>query len=159
MGRIPSRIVLGLGVALLAAQLLPVDRSNPPVEEEAPASPAVREVLRRACDDCHSNRSVWPWYSGIAPISWLIARDVREGREELNTSTWNRLDASERAEALQESWEEVEDGEMPPWFYLPLHPEARLSDVDRALLREWASGVSDSGTGAPIALGKDRAEP
>ncbi len=140
MGRIASRIAVGLVVAVLASQLVPVDRSNPFVEEEVPASPEAREVLRRACDDCHSNRTVWPWYSGIAPISWLIARDVHEGREDLNYSTWNRLDARERAEALDESWETVEDGEMPVWFYLPLHPEARLTDADRAVLREWASG-------------------
>lgn len=142
MGRSASRIAVGLAVAVLAIQFVPVDRSNPAVEEEAPASPEARELLRRACDDCHSNRTVWPWYSGIAPISWLIARDVHEGREELNTSTWNRLDASERAEALEESWETIEDGEMPLWFYLPLHPEARLTDADRAVLREWASGGS-----------------
>jgi hypothetical protein len=63
--------IITVGVLLVAIQLVPVDRTNPPVEEEAPASPEVRAVLRRACYDCHSNETVWPWYSRVAPMSWL----------------------------------------------------------------------------------------
>ena len=127
-----------LAAGFLAIQAVPVDRSNPPVEQEVPASADARAVLRRACYDCHSNEVRWPWYSRIAPVSWLVARDVREGREAVNYSTWNRLDAGDRREALHESWEEVEEDEMPLWFYLPLHPDARLSAEDRAILREWS---------------------
>ncbi len=137
-------LVLG-GTSLLALfgaiQLVPVDRTNPPVEEEVPVPPEVRDVLVRACYDCHSNETVWPWYAHVAPVSWLVARDVHEGREALNFSTWNRLTTREQVEALRESWEEVEEGEMPLWFYLPTHPEARLTDRDRALLRAWALGA------------------
>jgi hypothetical protein len=140
MRRLPSWGGGGLLALFLLLQLVPVDRTNPPVEEEVPASPEVREVLVRACYDCHSNETVWPWYSRVAPMSWLAVRDVREGREALNFSTWNRLSTRERMEALQESWEEVEEGEMPLWFYLPAHPEARLTPPDRALLRAWALG-------------------
>ncbi|MFO0690623.1 MAG: heme-binding domain-containing protein [Myxococcota bacterium] len=127
-----------LAAGFLAIQLVPVERTNPPVETEVPASAEAREVLRRACYDCHSNEVVWPWYAQIAPASWLIARDVREGREEVNYSTWNRLDEDERREALEESWEEIADGEMPPWSYLPLHPAAKLSDADRRILDHWS---------------------
>lgn len=143
----PRRILLVLGVTFVAIQLVPVERSNPPVEEEVPASPDVRAVLRRACYDCHSNESTWPWYSRVAPVSWLVARDVEEAREHLNFSTWNRLSAEDRAEAFEEAWEEVEDGEMPLWFYMPLHPEAKLTAEDRALLRAWsvAKGASAGG--------------
>jgi hypothetical protein len=138
MGRLIRRCAIGLAVVFVAIQLVPVTRSNPPVEEEAPASDAVRGVLRRACYDCHSNETQWPWYGRLAPVSWLLARDVREGREAVNYSTWNRLDAKQRAKALKESWEEIEEGEMPPWFYLPAHPSARLSEQDRTLLRDWS---------------------
>jgi hypothetical protein len=127
-----------LAILALGIQLVPVDRTNPPVEEEVPASPEVREVLVRACYDCHSNETVWPWYSYVAPVSWLVARDVNKGREALNFSTWNRLTTRQQLEAMHESWEEADEGEMPLWFYLPTHPDAKLSERDLALLRAWA---------------------
>jgi hypothetical protein len=112
------RILKWAGVTLAAIfvliQFVPVDRTNPPVEGEVPAPPEVREVLQRACYDCHSNETNWPWYSRVAPVSWLVARDVHEGREHLNFSTWNRLSTRDQVEAMRESWEEVEEGEMPP---------------------------------------------
>jgi hypothetical protein len=90
------------------------------------------------CYDCHSNEPVWPWYSHVAPFSWLLARDVREGRAELNFSTWNRIATQQRVKKLKESWEEVAEGEMPPWFYLGVHRDAVLSAEDRSVLRDWA---------------------
>ncbi len=90
IGRIAKWAIAVLIIALVAIQLVPVDRTNPPVETEVPATVEVRSILRRACYDCHSNETVWPWYSRIAPISWLVARDVREGREKVNLSTWNQ---------------------------------------------------------------------
>jgi hypothetical protein len=140
--------LLGLVFALAAIQAVPVDRTNPPIETEVPAPDAVRAVLRGSCYDCHSHESAWPWYSRVAPVSWLVARDVCEARSELNFSAWNRRSAEDQAEAPEEIWEEVEEGEMPPWFYLPLHREARLSDADRAILRDWAAASgSRSGHG------------
>jgi len=137
--------IVGVGAAIFVAiQLVPVKRDNPPVTEEVPARPAVRELLRRSCYDCHSNESSWPWYSQVAPISWLVSHDVDEAREHLNFSTWDEYDADERAELLEEAWEEVEEGEMPLWFYLPLHPEARLSDADKSLLRDWVADATGS---------------
>ena len=130
-----------LALVFLGTQLVPIERNNPPVETEVPASEEVRSVLRRACYDCHSNETQWPWYSRVAPISWLVAHDVREGREKLNFSTWNRLSTKKQLEALHESWEEVEEGEMPPWFYLPPHPDARLSPQDRSVLRAWSASA------------------
>lgn len=130
--------LLATVAALGLLQLIPVDRTNPPVEREVQAAPEVKAILTRACYDCHSNETVWPWYSRVAPVSWLVAWDVKEGREELNFSTWNRYDAKQRAKKIKESWEEVQEGEMPPWFYVPLHGEARLSDRDRRILGAWA---------------------
>lgn len=134
----PLKILIIIAIGFGLIQLIPVDLSNPPVEEDIPTSPEVKAILKRACYDCHSNETVWPWYSRIAPVSWLLLWDVTEGREELNYSAWNRYSAKEQSKKIHQSWEEVEEGEMPLWFYLPLHPEAALSDNDRAALREWA---------------------
>jgi hypothetical protein len=84
---------------------------------------------------------VWPWYSRVAPVSWLLARDVRKGRDELNFSTWDRYSTKEQVKKLKKSWEEAAEGEMPPWFYLPVHRDAVLSAEDKVVLREWAIGT------------------
>lgn len=144
--RIVRWSIAALAITLVVIQFIPVDRTNPPVETEVRATAQVREVLRRACYDCHSNETIWPWYSRIAPVSWLVARDVREGREELNFSTWNRLTTKERINALHESWETVEEGEMPLWFYIPTHPQARLSVQDRSVLRAWSLSMGSAGS-------------
>jgi hypothetical protein len=85
---------------------------------------------------------VWPWYSRIAPLSWVIAHDVNEGRRTLNFSTWNQLSAEKQAEAMQESWEDVAEGKMPTWYYVALHPEARLSAHDQSVLRAWSGSMA-----------------
>ncbi len=133
-------ILVGIPAVLLGIQFVPVNRTNPPVEAEVPAPENVRTILRRACYDCHSNETTWPWYSRVAPFSWLVARDVIEGREELNYSTWNRVSTQEQVKKLKESWDEVAEGEMPPWTYLIIHRDATLSAEDRTALRLWASG-------------------
>ena len=143
----PRRLLLGLAAGLGLAQLVPVSRTNPPVEQAVEAPPAVRTVLERSCHDCHSNATRWPWYAWVAPASWLLAYDVAEAREHLNFSTWGRYDEEERADLLEEIAEMVEDGEMPPWYYLPMHPDARLSDADLAALRAWTGPVEASGRG------------
>jgi hypothetical protein len=130
--------LLAVGLALVLAQLMPVDRSNPPVRGEVEASPEVRAILRRACYDCHSNETVWPWYGRVAPVSWLLARDVREGRKEVDFSVFGQYPEKRRQRKWTEIPEQVGKGEMPPWFYVAVHPEARLSDADRARLVRWA---------------------
>jgi hypothetical protein len=132
--------VSGLSVVavLVAIQFIPVDTSNPRVTADIPSSPEVKAVLRRACYDCHSNETRWPWYSRVAPVSWLTGRDVRKGRAELNFSTWDRYSTQQRVKKIKESWEEIVGGDMPPWFYVPAHRDARLSAEDRRLLRDWA---------------------
>ncbi len=125
-------------VAIIMIQFIPVNLTNPPVETEPSTPSDVKAILKRACYDCHSHETVWPWYSQVAPVSWLLAWDVAEGREELNFSTWNRYGSRQIVKKMKEIVEEIEEGEMPPWFYLPTHPEARLSDSDRRLLIQWA---------------------
>ena len=109
----PIRAGLVILGALAIIQLIPVNRTNPPVESNIPTVPEVKVVLRRACYDCHSHETVWPWYSRIAPISWVLAHDVHEGRAELNFSTWNRYSTQEQVKKRKESWEEVVEGDMP----------------------------------------------
>lgn len=132
-----------LGALLLAAfiaiQFKSIDRSNPPVEGDVGAPPEVAAILRRACYDCHSHETVWPWYSRVAPASWLLEHDVLDGRKHLNFSKWSGYDARRREHKLEEIVELTAAEEMPPWFYLPLHSEAKLSDADRAVLAKWAT--------------------
>jgi hypothetical protein len=130
-----GKIVIGL---LVVIQFVPVKRTNPPVVSEVAAPPDVHAVLQRACYDCHSNETVWPWYSRVAPVSWLVARDVREGRAELNFSAWNQIPPERQARLMHKVGEETSEGKMPPWFYLPAHPNARLTPQDVAILQAWA---------------------
>ena len=139
-----KRAAIVLGVALVGAQFIRVDRSNPLVDGEIVAPAGAQAILERSCYDCHSNRTVWPWYSQVAPVSWLVGRDVHEGREHLNFSTWNRLAPDKQQKAVHEIWEQVSEGEMPLSIYLPLHPRARLSDADKAVLKSWADSVPAS---------------
>lgn len=137
---------VGFGAVVLAlAQLVRPALTNPPVKSEIDAPPAVQAVLRKACYDCHSNQTVWPWYSRVVPVSWLLAHDVTEGREELNFSTWNDDTPEQRAKHLAQTVHELEEGDMPPLTYRLMHPEARLSPDEVASLQQWAeSGGSDA---------------
>jgi hypothetical protein len=125
---------LGLTVAgaLVVIQLVPYGRAhvNPPVRQEPRWDrPETRALAARACFDCHSNETVWPWYSHVAPLSWLIQRDVDEGRRKLNYSEWDRAQRE-----AHESAKSVRTGEMPPWFYTLPRPHARLTASEQAQL-------------------------
>lgn len=122
-------------VIAVAMQLVPYGKNhaNPQVvREPAWDSPATRNLAKQACFDCHSNETVWPWYSRIAPISWLVYHDVAEGREEMNFSDWQG--GAGKAENPQKVAKEVESGGMPPIQYRINHPEARLDDNTRKAL-------------------------
>jgi hypothetical protein len=136
-------VTSGLAIAalLILIQLVPVDRSNPPLAAELQAPAEVAAVLRAACYDCHSNETRWPWYSRLAPASWLVARDVDEGRSRLNLSQWGAYEPTRRERLAEEMWEQVAEGEMPPALYVLAHPEARLSASDRELLRSWSASI------------------
>ena len=127
-----KRGALSVVALLLVLQAVPYgrDHANPPVTgEPAWDSPRTRELFLRVCGDCHSHETSWIWYSHVAPVSWLVQRDVEEGREHFDVSAWDRGPGH-----ADEAVEEYEEGEMPPWFYLPLHPEAKLSPEDRGAL-------------------------
>lgn len=130
----------------LAIQLVPYGRNhtNPPVRQE-PAwnSPQTKALVQRACYDCHSNETVWPWYSTIAPMSWLVQRDVDKGRQELNFSQWDRPPREPG-----ESVEQVQKGEMPQWYYVIAHPDAKLSSAEhQALIQGLQATLGTGGRG------------
>ena len=126
------KALLATAGTALALQLVPYgcSHTNPEVRSEPHwDAPGTRELFMRACGDCHSNETVWPWYALVAPASWLVQHDVEEGRSHFNVSEWGR-----RENHGDEAAQLVRDGEMPLWFYLPAHPEANLSDAELAQL-------------------------
>lgn len=133
--------VMGVVLIFGVIQLIPVAHTNPPVTSDIPTSPEVKAILKRACYNCHSNETVYPGYSRIAPVSWLVAWDVASGREELNFSTWDQYSVKDQGKKIHESWEDVAEGEMPPWYYTMMHREARLSPEEHQSLRAWAQAV------------------
>jgi mono/diheme cytochrome c family protein len=127
----------GLLALLLLVQLVPYgrDHANPPVTQEARLDPQTRAVVAEACADCHSNRTRWPWYTNVAPLSWFAQSDVEGGRTVLNFSEWDKPQP-----AVAELEEAITNGEMPPLKYrlFPNHPGSRLSDAER---RELIAGL------------------
>jgi hypothetical protein len=131
-------------LALVAAafglmQLVHYPRTNPPVSGDMDAPPAIRAALRRACYNCHSNETRWPWYSAVAPASWLTHYDVTEGRRRLNFSEWTdyAYDPGTLAHKLDEMAKLISSREMPPWYYRAIHPEARLDRSQREAILRW----------------------
>ena len=112
--------------------------TNPPERFDIGAPPEVATIMRKACFDCHTNETKWPLYARLAPGSWLMARDVHNGRNHLNLSHWADSDEEERQSDKENCWEQIESGAMPPWFYIyPLHPGAKLSAAEKATLKDW----------------------
>lgn len=135
-----AKIVVPIGFAAgIAIQFVPVPGvgENPEPHFEFDAPPEVKEILVRSCLDCHSHETRWPITARLAPASWLIMKDVEEGRGVLNFSEWGDYDDEDKAIDKESAWEQIEAGTMPPWFYYPPHPDAYMSDEDKALLKKW----------------------
>ena len=129
MGR---NLVVLLAAILILIQFIPVQKTNPPLLREPNwDSQKTRNYAVRVCFDCHSNQTVWPFYSKVAPISWFVAGHVNEGRENLNFSEW-------KAKFGKDIIEELEEEEMPLKSYLILHPSAKLNDTE---LTEFIEGL------------------
>ncbi len=131
--------VVGISIWLRPDTRPPADPSLA-LEARATVPPPVLDVLGRACFDCHSNRTRWPWYAWVPPASWLVVYDVNEGRGQLNFSRWGEYNPFDRADLLDEACELVSDDEMPLWQYRLLHDEARLTSEEKAALCDWAEG-------------------
>ena len=142
-------IWISLVVVIIGIQFIPANRpansqdlsqdliSNNQIPEN------IQKILKNACYDCHSEQTEYRWYAYVAPVSFLVARDVKEGREHLNFTQWEKLDKSKKAKALDEMAEEVEEGDMPMPIYLITHPEAKLSDEDKKAFNEWTENFAE----------------
>jgi len=131
-------------VVFLLIQFIQPERSNPEfdrtktLQAELQPPPHVASLLNRGCRDCHSNETLWPFYSYIAPMSWLVAYDVSEGRKHLNMSEWGKYKTNRKFQKLTGIYQMVIDKEMPLPKYIPLHPEANFTDAERDTLAAWA---------------------
>ena len=136
-------IAIVLIVVFIGIQFVRPARTNPQVDESqtifarTQMTPEVSAILDRSCRDCHSNKTVWPWYTNVAPISWWLSNHVNEGRGDLNMSEWGRLAPDRQDRKLRQICDEVSDNVMPLNSYLPMHPQARLSEQDKKTLCEW----------------------
>lgn len=142
-----KRGLLGLVVLLLIAQVIRPARTNPTIDPRSDVTasltvPAdVSAILVRSCNDCHSNRTVWPWYSKVAPISWLVVYDVNQGCSTLNFSEWGMRNPGKNREMLGEICKEVTEKEMPGPIYPIMHSGAGLSDADIQTVCRWTQSV------------------
>lgn len=144
-----KKILLGILGVFLIIQIIPanlpevkeVNNDDLLLNNSVPEN--IAGILQKSCYDCHSNETVYPWYSYVAPVSFLVSKDTRKGRKHLNFSEWESLSKSDKAKALDEIGEEVTEGEMPMKIYPITHPDARLSDEQRKAIVAWAEEFAD----------------
>ncbi len=152
MSRQARVVVVFVVVLLVVLQVFQPGTSNPKVApgasfEEAVSPPSdVARVVQRSCADCHSNRTTWPWYSRVSPASWLVVSDVDEGREKLNLSEWATFSTSRGREKLLDMCKQARKGDMPPWQYLIIHRDARMSSAEVSTLCAFAERMARTDT-------------
>lgn len=146
-----KKILLWIVGVFIVMQLVPVDRTNKPVDKkqnfvDVLQSPKqVQEILKNACYDCHSNEVKYPKYAYVAPISWSIKHHINEGRERVNFSEWTRYNAEQKDHILDDIIESVQNKEMPLKGYIPMHPEANLTDAQRKIFTDYFTELQKSG--------------
>jgi len=146
---IRKKILAGLVVLFVIIQFFTIDKTNPPVEaeidmitvEQVPTQ--IVGILKTSCYDCHTNETVYPWYTNIAPVSWWIKKHIDDGRDELNFSEWGNYSLRRKDHKLDEIVEMVDETEMPLKSYLLAHGDASLSSEQKAMLVEWAKAVRE----------------
>jgi Haem-binding domain len=142
-------VILVLLVAFVCLQFVRPDISNPPINESETLEATtqvpenVSNILTRSCNDCHTNKTVFPWYSNVTPISWTLANHIKDGRRHLNFSVWNTYDKDKRRKKLREICDEVSEGFMPIGQYLWLHGNAVLSKEDVQTLCDWTQAEAE----------------
>jgi len=140
--RRPKIAALVVAIAFVAIQLVPAHRTNCLGTGDPDAPRDVQWVLRRACYDCHSTETRWPIWAYVAPMSWRVVADVERARERLNFSDWTAYARDRRVALRAMSGPLTATHRMPLWYYVTLHPDARLSDADVTLLQAWSRGAS-----------------
>lgn len=149
MKRNPKIAALALGIAFVAIQFVPAHRTNRLGTGDPDAPRDVQWVLRRACYDCHSTETRWPIWAYVAPISWRVVADVDRARERLNFSDWTAYPRDRRVALRAMSGPLTATHRMPLWYYVTLHPDARLSEADVALLQVWSGGAATEPVAVP----------
>jgi hypothetical protein len=143
MKRVLKIVVIVAAIAFIVIQFIPVDKTNPPIdptktiEASMNVPPDVQQILARSCNDCHSNKTEYPWYSNIAPVSWWLKNHITEARHELNFSEWGTYNEKKKAHKLEEICGETRSHAMPLPSYLWIHRDAVLSESDIATLCNW----------------------
>ena len=141
--RILKIVLIVFVVIFVGMQAIRPTLSNPPVDESQTINarthitPQVASILDRSCRDCHTSKTVWPWYTQVAPVSWWLSNHVNDGRRNLNLSEWGKLAPDRQDRKLRQICDQVQDGVMPLSSYLPMHPVAKLSDQDKKVLCDW----------------------
>lgn len=133
-----KKFLIIIVIVLVGIQFIPVERTNPPVKSDLTAPKEIKEILKRACYDCHSNETNWVWYTKIAPSSFLAVSDVNDARKHLNFSEWGTLENNKQKKLKEEIWEEIREEQMPLWQYKIFHNESKLTQQDKNLIRNWA---------------------
>jgi hypothetical protein len=142
--------VIVIIIVFIGIQFFRPNRTNPISDKSRDVSyylniPVnLKQILERSCYDCHSNLTRWPWYTNVAPVSWLVASDVNEARSDMNFSEWGTYNIADQIDYLNQINKQVKKGSMPLGKYLLLHSDAKLTDADRNLLSGWASTAADS---------------
>jgi len=136
-------IFLILLILLILIQLIRVDQTNPESKNEsnyfvvASVPTQVQSIMQESCYDCHSNQTVYPWYSKVAPASWFMNNHIKEARGKINFSEWDKYTAEDQVKILEECIEVIEENEMPLKSYILIHPQAKLSDEEKDALLKW----------------------
>jgi len=138
-----KKTLIILVVLFIAIQLIPVKRENPPVVADFDGPAEVKDIFKVSCYDCHSNETRWVWYTNIAPVKWLAAHDVKEGREHLNFSNWGNIPSEKYGRIAYKIWDDIEEGEMPLKIHTIMHKDAILSDEQKAIVKDWAQSLNN----------------
>ena len=159
MKRVPAKwIVVGALAILILIQIIPANRTNPPVnpsrslEAHVEVPPEVQAVLKRSCYDCHSSATVWPWYTHVAPVSWYVVHDVNTGRSHVNFQDWEaQVNEQEGKEHLGLTCKLVREGKMPPADYRVLHKGTDVSPEETNVVCAWSQkfGAADESDKKP----------
>ncbi len=138
-----KKILIGLVVVLVLLQFVPMDKTNPVADPAKDflavhqTSPEISTIIKNSCYDCHSHQTEYPWYSNVAPVNFFIKNHILEARKHLNFSLWSEYSDKKRDHKLEECSEAISEGEMPLKSFIWMHPEARLSDDQKALLADY----------------------
>jgi hypothetical protein len=150
MKKLLKILVAVVFIAFIGIQFFRIDKTNPPINEaetleaKTQVPENIQLIFKRSCNDCHSNKSIYPWYSNVAPVSWSVADHIKDGRKQLNFSIWETYDLKKKSRKLNQICDEVESGSMPMYQYLWAHWDANLTQDDKNAICDWTKSVSDS---------------